>query len=302
MIELDIRRYRDQAALLSAKLPRIFPEAPLGSWDLRTAIATDWGPAEIDVYRPFGSGGLRLPAYFNIHGGGYCIGFREPDDPFCRIIAERSGCVVVNVGYAIAPERKFPSPVEQTYCLIKRLREAPEEIGIDPGRIAVGGQSSGGGIAAAVAILSARRGDFALATQVLNFPYIDLATPPAGKDWGFAQAAERDELVNVFENYVAWYLSKDSDRDDILASPANARVEELAGLCPALFIVAGRDCLSEEADRYARLLMRAGVELRYRRFPESLHGFTHVLPAKPAREAWRLIWTHLGEAFGRSEN
>jgi acetyl esterase len=299
MIELDIGRYRAEAAALNAKLPRIFPEAPLRSWDERTIVATGWGSTEIDLYRPFGSGRSRLPVFFNVHGGGYCLGFREPDDQFCRIIAERSGCVVINVGYVTAPEHRFPAPIEETYALIKALRERPDEFGIDPDRIAVGGHSSGGGIAAAVAILGARRGEFSLTTQVLDFPYIDLATPPAEKDWGDLPAAARSELVNVFENYVAWYVDDASARDDILASPANARVEDVAGLCPALFIVAGRDSLSEEADRYARLLMKAGVEVRYRRFPESIHGFTHVLPEAPAREAWRLIWTHLGEAFAR---
>lgn len=299
MIELDIEEYRAQATALNAKLPRIFPEAPIHSWDTRTTVESEWGPTEIDVYRPFGSGDERLPVFFNIHGGGYCIGFREPDDPFCRIIAERSGCVVVNVGYVVAPEYKFPAPVEQTYSLIKLLHERPQEFGIDPDRIAVGGHSSGGGIAAAVAILSAKRREFTLVTQVLNFPYIDLATPPADKYWGFASEAERVELVNVFENYVAWYLNKASERDDILASPANARVEDVAGLCSSLIIAAGRDCLAEEADRYARLLMKAGVEITYRRFPESVHGFSHVLPAEPAREAWELIWTHLSSAFAR---
>ncbi len=297
MIKLDINEYRAQAEVLNAKLPRIFPEAPVGSWDRRITVRSEWGPTEIDVYRPFGSGAERLPVFFNIHGGGYCLGYREPDDPFCRIIAERSGCVVVNVGYVIAPEYKFPAPVEQTYSLIKLLRERPAEFGIDPERVAVGGHSSGGGIAAAVAILSARRKEFALATQVLDFPYIDLATPPADKYWGFASEAERGELVNVFENYVAWYLNEASERDDILASPANAEVENVAGLCPALIIVAGKDSLAEEADRYARLLMRSGVEVRYRRFPNSVHGFSHVLPAEPAREAWKLIWTRLSSAF-----
>lgn len=299
MIELDIGRYREEAAALNAKLPRIFPEAPMGSWDVRTAVSTEWGPTEIDLYRPFGSGRARLPVFFNLHGGGYCIGFREPDDPFCRIIAERSGCIVVNVGYVAAPEHKFPAPIEQTYDLIKWFHERPAEFGADPDRLAVGGHSAGGGIAAAVAILSARREDFPLATQVLDFPYIDLATPPADKDWGETPAALRSELVNAFENYAAWYLNDASERDGILASPANARVEDVEGLCPALIVVAGRDCLSDEADRYARLLQAAGVELRYRRFPESIHGFTHVLPEAPAREAWKLIWTHLGDAFGR---
>jgi acetyl esterase len=300
MIELDIKEYRAQAEALNAGLPRIFPEAPMGSWDRRITVQSEWGPTEIDVYRPFGSGAERLPVFFNIHGGGYCLGYREPDDPFCRIIAERSGCVVVNVGYVVAPEYKFPAPVEQTYSLIKRLRERPAEFGIDPERIAVGGHSSGGGIAAAVAILSARRKEFALATQVLDFPYIDLATPPADKYWGFASEAERGELVNVFENYVAWYLNDASERDDVLASPVKAGVGDVAGLCPALIIAAGKDSLAEEADRYARLLMRSGVEVRYRRFPESVHGFTHVLPAEPAREAWKLICSHLSSAFGKT--
>ncbi len=300
MIELDIERCRAEAAALNAKLPRIFPEAPLGSWDLRAVVETEWGPTEIDLYRPYGSGRARLPVFYNIHGGGYCLGFREPDDPFCRILAERAGCAVVNVGYVVAPEHAFPAPVEQTYGLIKSMRERPDEFGVDPDRIAVGGHSAGGGIAAAVAILSARRRDFSLVTQVLDFPYIDLATPPADKDWGEAPAAIKAELINVFENYAAWYCKDDSDREDILASPANALPEDLVGLCPALFIIAGRDCLSEEADRYARSLMAAGVEIRYRRFPDSIHGFTHVLPAGPAREAWELIWTHLLEAFARS--
>ncbi len=300
MKELDIERYRAEAAALNAKLPRIFPEAPLGSWDHRTTVATEWGPTEIDVYRPFGSGRARLPAFFYIHGGGYCLGFREPDDQFCRILAERAGCAVVNVGYVVAPEHRFPAPVEQTYGLIKHLSERPDEFGIDPERIAVGGLSAGGGIAAAVAILSARRREFGLAAQILDFPYIDLSTPPADKDWGDAPDAVKAELVNAFENYAAWYLSGEADREDILASPAKARPEDLVGLCPALVIVAGRDSLSDEADRYARLLMAAGVDLRYRRFPDSIHGFTHVLPAEPAREAWELMWTYLGEAFARA--
>jgi len=300
MIELDIERYRADAAALNAKLPRIFPEIPLGSWDLRTTVQTEWGPTEIDVYRPYGSGNARLPVFYNIHGGGYCLGFREPDDPYCRIIAENARCAVINVGYVAAPEHKFPSPVEQTYSLIKRLREIPDEFGVDPDRIAIGGYSAGGGIAAAVAILSARRREFSLIAQILDFPYIDLSTSPADKDWGEAPSAVKAELINVFENYAAWYLNDESERDDILASPAKARPEELASLCPALFIVAGRDCLSDEADRYASSLMAAGVEVRYRRFPDSIHGFTHVLPAPPAREAWELMWTYLSEAFARS--
>jgi acetyl esterase len=299
MTALDIDRYREEASALNAKLPRIFPEAPLGSYDARTTIVTEWGPTEVDVYRPFGSAGERLPVFFNVHGGGYCLGFREPDDPFCRLIAERARCVVVNVGYVTAPEYPFPAPVEQTYALLKRFRERPEDFCVDPDRFAIGGHSAGGGIAAAVALLQARRGEFPLATQVLDYPYIDLATPPADKDWGRASAPERDELVNVFENYLAWYVKNPADREDLRASPSRASAPDVAGLCPALFIVAGKDSLSEEADRYARLLMRAGVELRYRRFPESVHGFTHVLPDAPAREAWRLIWTHLSESFGR---
>lgn len=299
MVTLDVKRCRDEAAALNAKLPRIFPEVPRFSWDLRTSVPTEWGSTEIDLYRPYGSGRERLPVFYNVHGGGYCLGFREPDDQFCRVIAENARCAVVNVGYVTAPEHKFPAPIEETYALIKRLRERTDEFGLESDRIAIGGHSAGGGIAAAVAILSARRGDFPLATQVLDFPYIDLATNAADKDWGEAPSAVKAELVNVFDNYVAWYLERESDKDDILASPANARPEDLVGLCPALIIVAGRDSLADEANRYARSLMAAGVDVRYRLFPDSIHGFTHVLPAENAREAWKLIWTHLSESFAR---
>jgi acetyl esterase len=299
MIPIDIALYREEARALNAKLPRIFPEIPLGSYDARATIDTEWGPTEVDVYRPFGTRGQKLPVFFNIHGGGYCIGFREPDDPYCRLIAEWARCVVVNVGYVIAPEHAFPAPVEQCYSLLRWFHDRSNEFIVDSDRIAIGGHSAGGGIAAAVSLLQRQRGEFPMTTQILDYPYIDLATPPGEKDWGNADPEYRDELVNVFDNYVAWYLQDPGERAHLLASPAGASLNQVEGVCPALIIVAGRDSLAGEADRYARLLMETGVEVSYRKFPDSIHGFTHILPEGPARDAWKLIATHLGEMFMR---
>jgi acetyl esterase len=300
MIHLSIEKYREQAREVNATLPRIYPEIPRRSFDERLVLDTEWGKTEIDVFYPSGNRAQNDPVLVNFHGGGYCIGYREQDDPFCRRIAESARCIVLNADYVTSPEHKFPDAIEQSYSLVKWLHSNSAKFGTDPDRIAIGGHSSGGGIAAAVCLLMRQRKEFPIATQILDYPFLDLATPPAKKDWRGISEKEKAEVINVFENYNAWYLPKPEQSRDPLVSPALATIEQVMGVPPALIIVAGQDALADEADRYARLLMLAGVEVRYRRFPESIHGFTHIEPAEPAREAWALMARHLRESFDES--
>ncbi|WP_322907075.1 alpha/beta hydrolase [Paenibacillus campi] len=257
-------------------------------------IPTSLVDARANVYRPLEQE-VPLPVFINLHGGGFIMGAPEMDDPWCALIAERTGCVVVNVDYVLAPEHKFPAPVYQCYEIAQWVYQHADQLGIDPQRMAIGGHSAGGNLSAAVCILNRERGDeLPIRYQILDYPPLDLATDPGDKP-DFAEAIPA-EMARTFN---AMYIDHVDDARDRLASPVWAADEALQGLPPALVITAGKDSLAAEAKKYAQRLQAAGVPVLYRDYPGEAHGFTHNGTAANSLEAWELMADQLQAAFAK---
>ncbi len=223
------------------------------------------GGPRVRVYTP--AGPCPKPALVYFHGGGWVLGAPETIDVPCRRLANASGCVVVSVDYRLAPEHHFPTPLDDCYTATRYVAEHAAELGVDSRRIAVGGDSAGGNLAAAVTLLARDRGGPALAFQLLIYPVTNHAfdTPSYqafGRDFGLSEAAMRW--------FWTQYLARPEDGDNPLASPLKA---DLRGLPPALVITAEFDPLRDEGEAYAARLRAAGVHVQARRYDGQLHGF-----------------------------
>jgi acetyl esterase len=245
----------------------------------RVAEVTDRtlpGPAgaiPIRLYVPEAAGPLPTLVYF--FGGGWVLGSLETADAVCRRLANAVPCAVMSVAYRRAPENPFPAGLEDCYAATSWVSEHGAEHGLDPRRLAVGGASSGGNLAAAVTQLARERGGPALIFQLLVYPPLDhrAATP---------SLRERPPPPFFGPDDLAWcwshYLAQVGDGENPLASPL--RAPDLAGLPPALVITAEIDPVRDEAELYAARLRRAGVPTEAVRFNGVPHGFfslTHGL-------------------------
>ena len=257
----------------------------------RRCVATDAGETEIYLYQPLRSKTTGpLPVFVNIHGGGFIQGSPGDDDSWCRQIADAADCAVVSIDYHLAPEYRFPVALYECYDVIKWLHDQADFLGLDPGRIAVGGHSAGGNLAAAVTLLARERREFSLIFQVLNYPVLDFVQDPY-------QKTGQDLLLTAKAQsfFSTCYLADAEAAKNPLASPSLA--ESFAGLPPALVIAAEFDPLRAENEQYAEALKAAGVAVTYRLFPGCMHAFTHFGPETSANEAWRLIQDSLRQAF-----
>jgi len=224
------------------------------------------GEIPVRIYTP--SGQPPFPALVYYHGGGWVVGNLDMVDTVCRALANRAGSVVVSVDYRLAPEHKFPASAEDAYAAAHWVATNASTIGVDPGRIAVGGDSAGGNLAAVVSLIARDRGSPSLAYQVLVYPVTDYAfdTPSYqanGKDYFLTT-----EMMEWFWNH---YLRTPEDGNNPYASPL--RATNLAGLPPALVITAEYDPLRDEGERYAQRLREAGVPVRQTRYDGMVHGF-----------------------------
>jgi acetyl esterase len=223
------------------------------------------GELPLRVYRP--SGDRPLPALLYFFGGGWVLGTIDTADGISRSLANRCGALVVVVGYRLAPEHPFPAAIDDCYAAVRWVAEHAGEIGADPARLAVGGDSAGGNLAAAVTLLARRDGQ-RLAGQLLVYPNTDQLA-----DDESMRAAADPFLFN--RHSVAWYrqhyLSGPQDAASPLASPL--RAPSLAGLPPALVITAEYDPLRDQGEAYARRLAHQGVPVELSRYPGMAHGF-----------------------------
>ena len=223
------------------------------------------GELPLRVYRP--ASARPLPALLYFFGGGWVLGTIDTADGVSRSLANSSGALVAVVGYRLAPEHPFPAAVEDCYAAVRWVAGHAEEIGADPARLVVGGDSAGGNLAAAVA-LRARADGPALAGQLLVYPNTDQLA-----DDRSMRAADDPFLFN--RRSVAWYrrhyLANPDDAADPLASPL--RAESLAGLPPTLVITAEYDPLRDQGEAYAHRLADAGVQVELSRYPGMAHGF-----------------------------
>jgi acetyl esterase len=235
------------------------------------------GELPLRLYRPASE--RPLPALVYFFGGGWVLGTIDTADGVCRRLANACGALVVVAGYRLAPEHPFPAAVDDCYATVRWVAEHSGEIGADPARLAVGGDSAGGNLAAGVA-LRARADGPALAGQLLVYPNTDQLA-----DDQSMRAADDRFLFN--RHSVDWYrqhyLANPGDAAHPLASPL--RAESLAGLPPALVITAEYDPLRDQGEAYARRLADEGVPVELSRYPGMAHGFFTMIGTLGASRA-----------------
>jgi acetyl esterase len=224
------------------------------------------GQVPVRVYRPSEQPDLPVLVYF--HGGGWAICSIETHDVTCRELANGAGCVVVSVGYRLAPEHRFPAAPEDCYAALGWAARHAASLGGDPGRIAVGGDSAGGNLAAVVALLARERGGPRLRHQLLVYPVTDHAFDTSS----YRENAEGPLLTQeMMRGFWDLYLAREEDGRHPHASPL--RAQDLSGLPPAHVITAEYDPLRDEGEAYARRLAAAGVPVVQRRYDGMIHGF-----------------------------
>ncbi len=232
-------------------------------------VPVDGGEIDVRVYRPATEGELPVLVYF--HGGGWVIGCIRTHDALCRALANASGFAVVAVDYRLAPEHRYPTAVEDCWAATRWVADNAEELGVDPHRLVVGGDSAGGNLAAVVALLARDRGGLELAGQILVYPITDcdLDTP---------SSLTNAEGYNLTRAAMRWfwdhYLPEEKRRKEPLASPLQA--DSLAGLAPALVQTAEFDPLRDEGEAYAHRLIEAGVDATLTRYDGLIHGYIRM--------------------------
>ena len=274
---LDVVRASAQAfADAAAKAPE--PVARVD--DLELDLET--GPVPARVYAPDTTGAPPIVAY--LHGGGWVFMGIDTHDRICRRLANATGAVVVSVEYRLAPEHRFPAPLDDCVAATRWLADHGADLGGDPTRLAVAGDSAGGNLSAAVS-LCARADGPTLAAVALVYPVCDAACDTRSFD-----ANREGYLLTARDMRWFWrcYLGPDGDPTDPLASPL--RAVDLAGLPPTLVVTAEYDPLCDEGEAYASRLAAAGVPVEQRRFDGMLHGFLGMDALVPeADEAMELV-------------
>ena len=228
----------------------------------------DGQPVRARAYTPLAAHAGPLPLVMFLHGGGWIGGDLDSHDATCRALANASGCKVVAIDYRLAPEHKFPAGLNDCFAALRWLAEHAADLGIDARRIAVCGDSAGGNLAAAVALMVRDRGGPAIALQVLVYPVTHHAfDTPSYRTYG------QGYLLTLEGMQWNWnhYLPDAAAGRDPLASPLLA--PDLRGLPPALVIVAECDPLCDESEAYAKRLAEAGVAVDCKRYDGMLHAF-----------------------------
>ncbi|QVQ50882.1 alpha/beta hydrolase fold domain-containing protein [Spiractinospora alimapuensis] len=267
-----------------------FPDLPSDIHGI--TVPTSVAPARAVVYRPAASV-RNPPVHVNFHGGGFILPGIWLDDPLCRLLAAEAGVVVVNVDYVLAPRHPFPSPPRQAFEVVRWVAEHGAEHGWDGTRLTIGGQSAGGGIAAAVARQALERGGPEITLQALLYPVLDLTLPMSEKPSAIDRPMLRPWMGEVFDNS---YVPDPAVRADRLASPAGpADTEDLTGIAPAFLITPEYDLLRAEGQRYARRLRDVGALAEHCDVPGADHGFD-VRDLELARAIYALIADHLTQA------
>jgi acetyl esterase len=247
------------------------------------------------IYRV--AGDEALPALVYFFGGGWSLGTLDTSDAVCRMITNRAKCASIAVSYRLAPEHKFPAAVEDCYQGVSWVAAHAGELGIDKERIAVGGDSSGGNLAAAAALLAKERGGPRLIHQLLVYPNTDAAADTE------SMREITDELffnIKSVKWYWGMYLNSAEDAANPLASPL--RAADLSGMPPATVITAEFDPLRDESESYAKRLAEHGVPAEIIRYDGMVHGFfTMVGVLDTAQLAVTAAAERLARAFSRAD-
>ena len=280
------RLYRETRAALRPPAPDLAVVR-----DLKAAGIA--GPVPLRLYRP--ADGV-LPAFIFFHGGGWVVGDLDTHDVVCRQIASLAQAVVIAVDYRLAPEHPFPAAADDAWSATTWIASHAMELGVDPKRIAVGGDSAGGGLAAVVALMARDSRTPRLALQVLVYPVLDLRAQSAS----YAAYAEGYLLTRAA---MRWYIAQYAPTPDAIAdwraSPLLA--PWVHGVAPAVIIAAELDPLFDEGEAYARRLQGARVAVQHHRIEGMVHGFlTMGGKVDAANRAVETIATALRGAFTRA--
>jgi acetyl esterase/lipase len=226
------------------------------------------GDIPLRLYRPAGAPSGPLPGLIYYHGGGWLLGGLESHDVVCRRFANAAGCVVVSVDYRMAPEHKFPAAVDDCEAATRFVLKEAEALGIDPRRVAAGGDSAGGNLAAVMALM-ARDGTLPpLAFQLLIYPATDMTMTTVSSQTVGPGVPLTSATMKWFIDH---YMRSEADRIDWRASPI--RAASLAGTAPALVLTAAADPLRDEGVAYAQRLEREGVRVTALHLSDQIHGF-----------------------------
>ncbi len=244
-------------------------------------VAGPAGPIRVRLFRPLEArDGAALPLVAYLHGGGWAIGTLDAFDPLCRALANTSGLLVASIDYRLAPEHPFPAGLDDARAAVRGLAEQAHELGADPARIGIAGDSAGGNLAAVTARRLRDEGDSPLRFQALIYPVCDSAlNTPSYRDNGSGFGLSAASMKRYWELYLDGADGRQPD-----ASPLQA--DDLAGLPPAFVLTVRADVLRDEGEAYARALEDAGVPVTLRRYEGAVHGFFRWLAkAEIARRA-----------------
>ena len=254
-------------------------------------------PVRVLVYSPRDAETGR-PALLHVHGGGFVVGTPEGGDLRNAALANDLGCIVVSVDYRLSPETRFPGAVEDCYAALRWLHEQAATLGVDPARIALFGESAGGGLTASLALLARDRGEIKPVFQLLVYPMLDDRT-------GSSVAASKlaGEFVwTAHSNRFGWssLLGHEPGGADVPAYAAASRATDLVGLPPCFIAVGTLDLFVDEDIDYARRLIAAGVPTELHVYPGAFHAFDQMPHAHVTRRFVRDAEIALQRAFGLS--
>jgi acetyl esterase len=258
------RFYRDRRALTQPDPPPVAEIAEL------SADGGPHGPIALRLYRPMrrGDAAAPLPVLVYFHGGGWTIGDLDTHDVLCRQLANASACAVVSVDYRMGPEHRFPAAVDDCLAATAWVHRHAEALGLDATRLAVGGDSAGGNLAAVVAIVARDAGDLPIAYQLLIYPATDMRRGHASHVSNGRGYLLEAETIRYYHDH---YIDDPVHDLDWRASPLLHG--DLSRLPPALVLTAGFDPLRDEGMAYADALVAAGNRASYVCFERQIHGF-----------------------------
>lgn len=247
--------------------------APEPVTEVRELVIDTLPPIAARLYRPRSG---TLPLFVYLHGGGWVVGSVAISDPFCRALANASGCAVVSVEYRLAPEDRYPAAADDAYAATRWSADRAADLGIDATRIAVGGSSAGGNLAAVVTLMARDRGSPKIALQLLHVPVMD-------HDFDTPSYRANATGYGLTRKGMQWFWNHYAPdtrlREEPYASPLRAK--DLSGLPPAHVVTAECDVLRDEGKAYAARLLAAGVPTTYVEYPGMVHGFTAMAMLVP---------------------
>ncbi|MCA9965064.1 MAG: alpha/beta hydrolase [Anaerolineales bacterium] len=266
----DIPATRQFLAGLNAAMASQVPDIPGVATSDHYAPGSDGAPdVMVRVYQPETRPDT-LPALLWIHGGGYVLGDVAGDDLKAKGLTLALNCVVASVEYRLAPEHPFPAPLEDCYAALKWLADNADQFGVNKARIAIGGASAGGGLAAGLGLLARDRAEVTVCYQLLIYPMID--------DTNIAQAGPDvpdAPLWTRASNLLGWraYLNQEPGSEGVSPYAAPTRAEDVSGLPPTYIGVGTPDLFRDEDIAYAQRLMKAGVPTELHVYADGFHGF-----------------------------